>query len=275
MFFYGSSFIAMKIALTAYNPMTVILGRMLLATIVFIPFFLTRFKNIRIQKEDYKWMLFMALCEPCLYFLFEGYALNNTTASQAGIISAILPLMIAFTARFVLLERLKRSTIIGFIIAVIGAAVLSFSGEVSATAPHPLLGNFLEFMAMGCATGGIITTKYLTAKYPPFFLTAIQAVIGCVFFIPLFFMTAGNFNLDLSNATMAILYLGLFVTIMAYGLYNFGMSKIPASKASAYINLIPAFTILFGSLLLHERFTLIQLLSCGVVFIGVFLSQKK
>ena len=31
----------------------------------------------------------MILAEPCLYFIFEGYALQNTTSSQAGIVNAL------------------------------------------------------------------------------------------------------------------------------------------------------------------------------------------
>ena len=126
----------------------------------------------------------MALCEPCLYFSFEARALELTTASQAGMITAMLPLMVAVGARLILGEVLRARTLAGFGLAILGACWLSVAGTPSVDAPHPVLGNFLEFIAMVCATGYIISLKWLTARYSPFFLTAVQAFVGAVFFFP-------------------------------------------------------------------------------------------
>ena len=72
----------------------------------------------------------------------------------------------------------------GFVLAVIGVCWLSLASEVSEGAPRPVLGNFLEFAAMVCATGYTLTLKKLSARYTPLFLTAIQAFIGALFFLP-------------------------------------------------------------------------------------------
>lgn len=39
----------------------------------------------------WKYIVLLALCEPCFYFVFEGYAMIYTTASQAGMVVAALP----------------------------------------------------------------------------------------------------------------------------------------------------------------------------------------
>jgi drug/metabolite transporter (DMT)-like permease len=70
-------------------------------------------------------------------------------------------------------------------------------------------------------------------------------------------------------------YLGIFVSIGAYGLYNFSVSRMPASQASAFVNLIPAFTVFLGWLILGERFTPLQYVASIIVFTGVFLSQDR
>ena len=111
-----------------------------------------------------------------------------TTASQAGMITAMLPLMVAVGARVVLGEILTVRTMAGFGVAIVGACWLSMAGQPSMDAPNPMLGNFLEFMAMVCATGYIISLKHLTARYSPFFLTAVQAFLGAVFFFPFLFL---------------------------------------------------------------------------------------
>jgi drug/metabolite transporter (DMT)-like permease len=218
----------------------------------------------------------MAICEPCLYFLFEARALELTSASQAGMITALLPLMVAVGARFVLQEELSASMLAGFAMAIAGAVWLSLAGEASADAPQPLLGNFLEFVAMVCATGYIISLKRLTSRYTPFFLTAVQAFVGAMFFLPFLALPSTALPVQwLWGPTLAIIYLGAVITLGAYGLYNYGVSRIPASQASVFVNLIPVFTVFLGWLILDERFTRDQYLASALVFVGIYISQRR
>jgi drug/metabolite transporter (DMT)-like permease len=171
---------------------------------------------------------------------------------------------------------LTRQTLAGFGVAIVGASWLSLAGQPSAEAPNPILGNFLEFLAMVCATGYIISLKRLSARYSPFFLTAVQAFVGSVFFFPFLFLpaTAIPERFDPMPA-MAIVYLGAIVTLGAYGLYNYGVSRIPVSRASVFFNLIPVFTVIMGALILEERFSFFQYIASGLVFLGIYLSQRE
>jgi len=272
---WSSSFIALKFAFQRFDPMVVIFGRMFIASLCFLLVFKS-LKHINYRAGDWKLLLFMGICEPGFYFIFEAMALTYTDASQAGMICALLPLLVAIAARFTLGERISRKTLSGFGLAIVGAIALSAAATSTETAPNPILGNFLEFMAMICATGYMISLKKLTPRYNPWFLTMIQAFIGTFFYFPLLFLptTTMPTHFDLTGiATIA--YLGIFVTIFAYGLYNYGMSKIPASQASAFVNLIPVITLILGWLLLHERLNWIQYAASGVVIAGVYISQDK
>jgi drug/metabolite transporter (DMT)-like permease len=276
MMIWASSFVALKLAFRAYDPMVVIFGRMVVASVCFAAF-IPNFRPAQpFLRKDWRPLLFMALCEPCLYFSFEARALELTTASQAGMISAMLPLMVAVGARLVLKEALTSRTIVGFGVAILGASWLSVAGEPSAEAPYPLLGNALEFVAMVCATGYIISLKWLTARYSPFFLTAVQAFVGALFFFPFLFLPSTvlpeSFNIV---AVAAVFYLGAAVTLGAYGLYNYGVSRIPVSRTSVFFNLIPVFTVLLGVVILDEQFSAVQYLASGLVFSGIYLSQRQ
>ncbi len=270
---WGSSFIAMKLAFTAFDPMTVIFGRMAVASLLFLAVF-SKLRVSNFRRVDLKYLLFMAFCEPCLYFVFEAKALENTTASQAGVITAMLPLMVALAARLVLAEPLSRRMMAGFVAAIAGACLLSLTGESSQSAPRPALGNLLEFVAMICATGYFITLKFLTRSYSPWFLTAWQAFIGSLFFFPLMLLTTEGIPSPAPLVpTLSIVYLGAFITIGAYGLYNFGISRLPVSRASAYVNLIPVFAVFLGWIILGEHFTPLQYLAAVFVLAGIYVSQ--
>jgi len=273
---WASSFIALKLAFRTYDPMFVIFGRMAVASVCFLVFLPGFLKKIDYRKGDIRRIIFMVLCEPCLYFIFEAKAIENTTASQAGMICATLPLIMAVAAWIFLKERISRRMVAGFFLALVGAIWLSVSAESSENAPNPMLGNFLEFLAMVCAVGYITTCKYLTARYSPFFLTALQAFVGAVFFLPLALFPTSSFPTALEpTANMAVIYLGAVVTLGAYGCYNFGVSKLPASQATAFINLIPVFTVILGWLILGEKFNSMQYLAAATVFLGVILSQDS
>jgi drug/metabolite transporter (DMT)-like permease len=275
MMLWASSFIVLKLAFRSYDPMVVIFGRMSVAALAFLILGF-RLRSIPYRPSDLKYIVFMTLCEPCLYFIFEAKAIELTTASQAGMISALLPLLVAVGARIFLKETLPFKTLSGFVLAVCGAVWLSIAGESSGYAPNPLMGNFLEFTAMLCATGYIITLKNLTARYSPFLLTGFQALAGSVFYFPVLFLPSTDLprHFDLSGV-LAIVYLGLFISLGAYGLYNYGVSRIPASQASAFVNLIPIFTVLLGWLILGETFTLPQCLAAGMIILGVFISRFR
>ena len=275
MVLWASTFVALKLAFRTYDPMVVIFGRMLVASCcaVFFPF---AFKNIRLRRQDIKYMVFMAVCEPCLYFTFEAHALVHTSAAQAGMITTMMPLLVAIGAWAFLKERLTPRTCAGFSLAVAGAVWLSLGSTPSVHAPNPLLGNFLEFMAMICATGYALTCKRLTDRYSPLFLTFIQAFCGAAFFFPALFLPGTNLPTHAAPLPLlAIFYLGAGVTLGAYGFYNYGVSRIPASQATAFINLIPVFTLIMSAVILKERFALAQYLASALVFAGVILTQDR
>jgi drug/metabolite transporter (DMT)-like permease len=275
MLLWASSFVALKLAFRGYHPMQVIFGRMFIASLCFVVF-IPSFRKLNWRRRDVKYLLIMAICEPCLYFIFEARALELTTASQAGMITAMLPLLVAILAWRLLKEHITRQTLAGFTLAILGAIWLSLASDASTDAPNPLLGNLCEFLAMICAAGYTISLKHLTDNYPPLFLTAFQAFIGSLFFFPFLLLPEIGFPTELNNGPfLAVVYLGTFITFGAYGCYNYSVSRIPASQAAGYVNLIPVFSVLLSILILGESLNMSQLLACGLVFIGVWISSWR
>jgi drug/metabolite transporter (DMT)-like permease len=276
MVLWSSSFVALKIAFRSYDPMVVIFGRMAVASICFLLLGRWIVTSVEFRWGDLKYMLFMALCEPCLYFLFESQAIERTTASQAGMITAMFPILVALAAGWLLKESIGSNLWVGSFMAAAGVCWLTFESVPSATAPNPVLGNLFELLAMVCATGYTITLKRLTVRYSPFFLTALQAFAGSVFYLPLVFLPSTRLPLYFEPASgMAIIYLGAVITLGAYGLYNFGVKHIPAAQATAYVNLIPVFSVFLGWMLLDETLTGAQYLAALLVMAGVYVGQRK
>lgn len=276
MILWGLSFIAMKLALNGFPPTIVIFGRMLIASLCLLCMPKFWKYGFVYRKGDWKPLLFLVICEPFFYFIFEAYALTLTSVSEAGMITATLPLLVAVAAGLVLKEKLGLRTWIGFFFAVTGVIWLSTAALADGDeGKNHLLGNFLEFIAMCSATGYAVSVRYLSTNYSSNFITALQAFAGCLLFLPSVFFYAPELTWPLPfEPSMAILFLGTCVTIGAYGMYNFGLCSISAGMATAYINLIPVFTLLFSYLILGEMLNRQQMYASFLVLFGVLLSQN-
>ena len=271
---YGTTLTAMKVCLNYYSEVEMITLRMIISSFLFLPFFLTVYKDLKVDKIDYKFILLMTICEPCLYFLFETHALRFTTSGQAGVVSSLEPILIVIFARLILKEHMPKIAYIGILLGIIGSVVLSLGSDVNELAPNPIFGNSLELCAEILTVTSIITTKYLMEKYPPFYLAGTQVLLGGVFFILLNIFRGGSFVPVINESLPILIYLGT-LTVVSYALYNYGICTLSASKASPFLYMLPISSICFGCFFLGESFNIIQFFACLVIFIGIYISQMK
>ncbi len=275
MVLWGSSFIVMKVALRSCDPIVVMCGRMIVAALIFF-LFSKHFGKIDYRPGDWKLLAFMAFCEPCLYFCFETHALRWTSASEAAMITALLPILTVVGARLFLSERITIRSVLGLLVALLGVLALTGLSRPSEHAPCSWLGNSLELGAMIFATGYTLISRHLGARYSPFFLTAVQAFAGSVFFTAALLVpgtalpSGGGWQ-----PVIAVLYLGAAVNVLAYFLYNFALSRIPASQASPFVNLIPVCSLVLGWLVLGEALTSVQYVAAAVVLGGAMAGQGR
>lgn len=270
---WGTSFMATKTALTGFTPMTVIWLRMALSSLLVLILY-RRFPMPDYRAGDWKVLLFLCLLQPCGYFLLEGYAISLTTSSQAGMISAMVPLLVAAGAWAILKEPVSLKGGIGLLVSIAGVIWLSLAGSPDRNAPNPALGNMLEVGAMICAAMYMVVMKRLSRRYSTWWLTGMQCVAGTVFFLP--GALAGGIPGPIPlSAWLAVGYLGLFVTLGAFGLYNMGMSMMPAGRAAIAINMVSPVAVVSGWLFLGEVMTMGQVLACCVVGVGAFLGSRR
>lgn len=281
MAFWGSTFVVLRIALATLSPLQTMAGRMLVACVVFLPLCPRLWRELKIHGH-WGTLVLMALCEPCLFFLFETHALRLTTASQAGMITSLLPLLVAATAFAALRERAGLRMWLGFLLAVCGVTWLTLAAVPDDKATNPLLGNIFEALAMFCAAGYTVLARHLSTQYSALCITAVQAFVGMVFFCLLALTIPESDSFVSLGKTFpawapwaCLLYLGGIVTFAGYGLYNFGVKRLSAGRAAAYTNLIPVFALLFGLALLDEKLFQAQYGGAALIVLGVLLSQWK
>jgi len=271
MLIWGGSFAAMKLAVAVYDPILITFGRLVVAALIFLA--LWRWLGpVRYRRGDWKWLLLMALFEPLLYFVFETNALRFTSSGAAATVIALLPLSVALAAQWLLHEVVTGRLYAGVLVSVAGVILLTGTGEETALSPNPWLGNALEFLAMLCAVGYTLVVRRLSVHYPALFLTAVQAFLGGVLYLPLLPFAEFTATVDWP-ALLAVLYLGAVVSVLAYLFYNHALSLLPASQVAVYVSLIPALGAFFGWLLLGETLNLTQGAAILLTVAGIVYSQ--
>ena len=272
---WGASFSTMRIALQDLHPLSVMWLRMIIALACILPLYRTVSLSAY-RKGDWKLLLAAVVFQPCLYFWLESAALGLTSSAQAGIISASVPLLVAVAAWMILKEPLSTRVVGGLLLSVAGVAVLTLGGQATISAPSPLLGNSMEFLAMVCAAANMIIIRILGRRYDAWTLTVMQVVTGCLFFSPgiihLMDVPAGTFDMQL---VLILVFLGAGVTLGAFSLYNWAITRMPASTASAHINLIPVVAVGCGFAFLGETMNPLQMAAACVVLCSVLMTQKS
>lgn len=270
---WGGSFSAAGRLLQDIDPMTVMWLRMALASLAILPF-RKRLSPPAGWKGDWRILLPMVLFQPCLYFLLESNALRFTTSSQAGVISAFVPLLVALGAWLFLKEKLRLQGQLGLILSIAGIVFLTMMNSGSESADKIILGNIMEVGAMVAAAANMLIIKKLSDRYNPWTLTMMQCFAGFLFFSPGLALLIRDLPQFTGVHLLLLLYLGAPVSLGAFGLYNWGMSHTSASGASLFINLIPVVAVVLGWALLGETLTLVQCAASAAVLFGVILSQS-
>lgn len=300
---WGLSFPAMKVAVQALGPMPLMWARMMVAMALLAPFTTRLFPSRTVAAVPSgtpvrrgfwsgvpRWHKLLlvptVLLQPCLYFLCESNAMQLTTASQAGVISASVPLLVGAGAWLFLGERPSPRLWVGVAFSCTGVAWLTLSGDAGTeSAPDPLLGNILELLAMVCAAGNMVLVRRLSAhgghggrggfRWNPWTLTALQTLAGALFFAPGAYAVLAGAGQWPADVVLAVIYLGAGSSLGAFGLFNWATSHLPASSVGAFINLVPVAAVGFGWLWLGETLNATQMLAAGVVMVGVALGTGR
>lgn len=209
-------------------------------------------------------------------FLVQFKGLELTTVSHASLIVGTLPVMVAITSVLFLRERLGALDWVVLLLSPIGVLLIALSTkELRGAAEPTIAGDLLVMLSMVAAAIFILLSKDLLRKYDSLEMTAWMIVIGTALLVawaevmnPLRF----HFSREVWGAAAAQ---GLVATAGAYFCWNWGLARVPASKAGVYLNLEPLVGSCLGVILLHEVLGPVALLG-GAMILGpaVYFSRK-
>jgi drug/metabolite transporter (DMT)-like permease len=206
------------------------------------------------------------------YLLYT--ALKYTDAVNASLINAFNPALIAVAAAIFLRQRMTPTAVTGVIVALVGVLWVLCDGHPTALLSKGFgLGDVFMLGAIVVWTAYTLTGRRGT-DIPPITSTALQALVSLIALTPVVLLTGGPHLPATSNATWALLFIGLCPSVISSALWNRALTTIPPARAGVFLNLITVFTVLI-SVALGKSFTVAEAIGGAVVLGGVAMTNAQ
>jgi len=279
---WGVSFPAMRVALEALTPLTIVAIRLSIAAAVI--WAVARARGYRLpgwetQTERRIWVASfgMAMLSNALPFTLLMFSLQFVSAGFAGITMAVVPLLVLPLGHWLLPDqRLTARKVLGFAIGFVGVFVLIGPGILT-----PGTGGMAEGLArVGCilaalcyALGSIVTRR--APPGPSLVFTAAALLMATCIMVSLALLVEGLPTAGTPSAWLAVAYLGLIPTALATLMLVYLIKR----EGPAFLSLanyqVPIWAVLLGTLFLDEVLPPSFLAALVLVLLGLAISQAR
>jgi drug/metabolite transporter (DMT)-like permease len=275
MVIWGSTFIVTKGVIDSVPPFTLAFLRVAIGAAALTAAAVWRRRTSEVSpplQVPRTTLIAMGFVGVALYYGLFNAALLYGSASQGALVQSCTPAVTALVAALWLRERMTAVQWAGVAVSIVGIIVI-FAGRGEGAAST--LGGLLMFAAT--LVWGVYTSLgRRAASADPIQLTAGITVFGALMLLPVAVVELSMSDLPRisTSAWLAITYLGVLPSGIAYLLYNAALKYVPASEAGVYVNLMPIVGLLSSLVVLGEPLSLQAVVGGCVVLSGVWLASR-
>lgn len=264
------------------GPMTVAFVPMLVSTIMFMPFLWAENKKRKVSErrtwKDFRYFIIPGLVGVFLMQYLYTVGSTLTLASNAGIITLIIPVLVAVFASVLLKEKLNIVRVIGFIIALAGVLLTSLPDikGASFTEGNYFKGNLIFLIACGCAAFFNTYSKVLIDKhFTELEILVYCSIVGSIACIPLLIWVEPLNLSALLHSGSTVVFGLLELSFIVYGvsmlLFFYILKHMDVTQAILGNYLLPFFIALLGIVLLNEKITMVMIIGGIIIFAGTLM----
>ncbi len=268
---WGFSFVAQRAGMEFVGPYTFNGIRFALGSISLIPFvYMLKGQKSNYPKRETKPLIIGGLLAGTVLFIassFQQVGIVYTSAGNAGFITTLYVIIVPVLGLF-LKHKINRQTWVGVFLAIIGLYLLSVKGDFSLGKGDSLVLISAFFFAVHVIIIGFYADKVNVIKISiiQFAVCSLLSLVVALFTEEIVFST-------LKQAAIPILYGGLMSVGVAFTLQVVAQRRAVASHAAIILSFESLFALLGGWLILNEGFTTRALIGCGLMLVGLIVSQ--
>lgn len=231
----------------------------------------------KLQKQDIIPIFLLGFFGVIVYHLGLNYGEQYISAGAASLIIATIPVFVLILAIVFLKEKISSIQLSGILLALTGVVVISIWGQEDTTIDVKYL--FAAFAVLIAAIMGAFYTvagKKLLTRYNALSLTVYAMLLGSIGLLPFirfsFFEEIFQVSLYVWGA---VIFLGVFSTVVGYVLWYKALEIRNASEISVYLYAIPILSTVISYIMFNDEITYMFIVGGALVIIGLFLVNKK
>lgn len=268
---WGIATVISKTALQDLPPITLLVTQLTVSVIFLWTLLLIQRRPLA---WDRRWLTvgLLGWLNPGLAYTFSLLGLAHTTASMSTLLWATEPILILGLAYLLLRERLTPKLIALSLLAVIGVLLVAGLGlDVGAASSG--WGNALILAGVACCAVYTIFARRVGADLDALALVALQQTCALIWALIIWPIEVRLVEVDVWHVIPAhtwgwAIASGVIYYALAFWFYLIGLSRLPASQASIFLNLIPVFGVSAAFLWLGERLSPPQLFGAGLILVA-------
>ncbi|HDF4362031.1 TPA: DMT family transporter [Staphylococcus aureus] len=267
---WGSAFPVIKIALNDFSAESLSAFRLILATIILLPFVIIK-KLPTPELRDIPVIFILGFCGFVIYHTALNFGETLISAGISGILVSTTPIFSSALAYIFLKEHFSKWNWLSSLVAFIGISIISISKDDYTTIN--VLGVFIILLASFSESLYFTFQKKYIEKYG-FIAFTLYTIMASSPFMLIFIPEIIN---DIHGATftsiVSVLYLAIFPTIIPYVLLAYIVKSVGVSDATMSLYLTPIVSLLLSYLLLDELPTTLAIIGGIITLLGVSLSN--
>jgi drug/metabolite transporter (DMT)-like permease len=271
---WGSSFFNIKIATYSYEPYTLALIRVILATITMLA--VSFFYKIKIYAFSKNWKIYaiVGVCNITIPFSLIAIGTNKIDSYLAAMLMSTTPITGSILAHFFTRnEKITFLKSLGIILGFAGIILLFFDKLIINESNY----LFVLIILLGStfySISGILILKKLK-KSGNINVTTSTLIWSLITLLPLSFMFEDPFKSNPTfESTLSLIYLGVVATGFAWWLRFKILSNNGIVFQTQVAYLIPIFGVIFGALILDEQITWKASASLVIIISGIYIVKK-
>ncbi|MEI6264749.1 MAG: DMT family transporter [Sphingobacteriia bacterium] len=277
-FIFGSSYAVVKYITPGFiHPFALNFVRVTVSIILFWILFLFKPGKTRIDQKDIPRFLLCGLTGVTINQIFFIKGLSLTTAIHSSLLSLATPIFITIIAAWLLREGFNVAKAAGLVLGISGAAILILMKDNSKASSNMLIGDLFILINAISYAFYLVLVRPLMAKYSGIQVLRWVFTIGAIgiipFGLPHFLET--NWSTFEASHLIALAYIAIATTFIAYLLTVYAISAIGSSSTGAFIYTQPVFAAVVATIFAGEHFTLSKAIAALLIFTGVYLVNFK
>lgn len=267
---WGSAFPMIKIALNEFSAESLSAFRLILATIILLPFVIIK-KLPTPELRDIPVIFILGFCGFVIYHTALNFGETLISAGISGILVSTTPIFSSALAYIFLKEHFSKWNWLSSLVAFIGISIISISKDDYTTIN--VLGVLIILLASFSESLYFTFQKKYIEKYG-FIAFTLYTIMASSPFMLIFIPEIIN---DIHGATftsiVSVLYLAIFPTIIPYVLLAYIVKSVGVSDATMSLYLTPIVSLLLSYLFLDELPTTLAIIGGIITLLGVSLSN--